>query len=162
MAYEVSLWLVLRRVLFGHQVHVVYEACGFGFGLYRRLIAAGAHRSEERRVEKGRRGHGAPAAFDENKKLPQLRHLNLSDKRIGPEGLSHPARAEATTPRGRTPAEAPARGRSRWGRRAVRGLRPARALRPGPVSVPAGDGIRGVSVAGVETCALRPSGPRRL
>ncbi len=27
----------------GHQVHVVYEACGFGFGLYRRLIAAGAH-----------------------------------------------------------------------------------------------------------------------
>ena len=27
----------------GHQVHVVYEACGFGFGLYRRLIAVGAH-----------------------------------------------------------------------------------------------------------------------
>src|SRR5437660_9784029 len=27
----------------GHSVHVVYEACGFGFTLYRRLIAAGAH-----------------------------------------------------------------------------------------------------------------------
>jgi transposase len=27
----------------GHQVHVVYEACGFGFGLYRALLAAGAH-----------------------------------------------------------------------------------------------------------------------
>ena len=27
----------------GHTVHVVYEACGFGFGLYRRLVAAGAH-----------------------------------------------------------------------------------------------------------------------
>src|SRR4051812_36222446 len=27
----------------GHSVHVVYEACGFGFGLYRQLIAAGAH-----------------------------------------------------------------------------------------------------------------------
>src|SRR5215471_10115392 len=26
----------------GHSVHVVYEACGFGFGLYRQLIAAGA------------------------------------------------------------------------------------------------------------------------
>ena len=25
------------------QVHVVYEACGFGFSLYRQLIAAGAH-----------------------------------------------------------------------------------------------------------------------
>ncbi len=31
---------VLRR---GHTVHVVYEACGFGFGLYRQLCAAGAH-----------------------------------------------------------------------------------------------------------------------
>jgi len=31
---------LLRR---GHQVHVVYEACGFGFGLYRELIALGAH-----------------------------------------------------------------------------------------------------------------------
>jgi transposase len=31
---------LLRR---GHTVHVVYEACGFGFGLYRQLIAAGAH-----------------------------------------------------------------------------------------------------------------------
>jgi len=30
----------LRR---GHTVHVVYEACGFGFTLYRQLIAAGAH-----------------------------------------------------------------------------------------------------------------------
>src|SRR5215470_10774704 len=26
----------------GHTVHVVYEACGFGFGLYRKLRAAGA------------------------------------------------------------------------------------------------------------------------
>jgi len=26
----------------GHLVHVVYEACGFGFGLYRQLLAAGA------------------------------------------------------------------------------------------------------------------------
>jgi len=26
----------------GHTVHVVYEACGFGFGLYRQLIKAGA------------------------------------------------------------------------------------------------------------------------
>ena len=27
----------------GHAVHVVYEACGFGFGLYRELKALGAH-----------------------------------------------------------------------------------------------------------------------
>lgn len=27
----------------GHSVHVVYEACGFGFTLYRQLLAAGAH-----------------------------------------------------------------------------------------------------------------------
>jgi len=27
----------------GDSVHVVYEACGFGFGLYRQLIAAGVH-----------------------------------------------------------------------------------------------------------------------
>ena len=27
----------------GHTVHVVYEACGFGFGLYRELKGAGAH-----------------------------------------------------------------------------------------------------------------------
>jgi transposase len=27
----------------GHTVHVVYEACGFGFGLYGQLLAAGAH-----------------------------------------------------------------------------------------------------------------------
>jgi hypothetical protein len=27
----------------GHTVHLVYEACGFGFGLYRQLLAAGAH-----------------------------------------------------------------------------------------------------------------------
>jgi transposase len=27
----------------GHRVHVVYEACGFGFGLYRQLKKAGAH-----------------------------------------------------------------------------------------------------------------------
>jgi transposase len=31
---------LLRR---GNSVHVVYEACGFGFTLYRELIAAGAH-----------------------------------------------------------------------------------------------------------------------
>ena len=27
----------------GHTVHVVYEACGFGFGLYRELKALGVH-----------------------------------------------------------------------------------------------------------------------
>lgn len=27
----------------GHTVHVVYEACGFGFGLYRQLLVIGAH-----------------------------------------------------------------------------------------------------------------------
>jgi hypothetical protein len=27
----------------GHTVHVVYEACGFGFNLYRELQRAGAH-----------------------------------------------------------------------------------------------------------------------
>lgn len=27
----------------GHRVHVVYEACGFGFTLYRQLVAVGAH-----------------------------------------------------------------------------------------------------------------------
>ncbi len=27
----------------GHTVHVVYEACGFGFGLYRQLLSIGAH-----------------------------------------------------------------------------------------------------------------------
>jgi transposase len=27
----------------GHAVHVVYEACGFGFGLYRQLLSVGAH-----------------------------------------------------------------------------------------------------------------------
>jgi len=27
----------------GHAVHMVYEACGFGFGLHRQLTAAGAH-----------------------------------------------------------------------------------------------------------------------
>ena len=31
---------LMRR---GHQVHVVYEACGFGFSLYRQLIALGAN-----------------------------------------------------------------------------------------------------------------------
>jgi len=31
---------LLRR---GHTVHVVYEACGFGFGLYRQLCGLGAH-----------------------------------------------------------------------------------------------------------------------
>jgi hypothetical protein len=32
----------------GHSVHVVYEACGFGFSLYRQLIAAGAPDSPDR------------------------------------------------------------------------------------------------------------------
>src|ERR1043166_2741473 len=27
----------------GHTVHVVYEGCGFGFSLYRQLMAVGAH-----------------------------------------------------------------------------------------------------------------------
>lgn len=27
----------------GHTVHVVYEACGFGFGLHRQLVSVGAH-----------------------------------------------------------------------------------------------------------------------
>src|SRR6266536_5533115 len=40
--YEFVPWVegLLRQ---GHSVHVVYEACGFGFTLYRQLIALGAH-----------------------------------------------------------------------------------------------------------------------
>ena len=34
---------VERLIRAGHIVHVVYEACGFGFGLYRQLMAMGAH-----------------------------------------------------------------------------------------------------------------------
>ena len=34
---------VRRRLGEGHTVHVVHEACGFGFGLHRELVAAGAH-----------------------------------------------------------------------------------------------------------------------
>ena len=34
---------VERLLRSGHTVHVVYEACGFGFTLYRQLKAAGAH-----------------------------------------------------------------------------------------------------------------------
>jgi len=34
---------VERLLRAGHCVHLVYEACGFGFGLYRKLIALGAH-----------------------------------------------------------------------------------------------------------------------
>ena len=34
---------VRRRLGEGHVVHVVHEACGFGFGLHRELVAAGAH-----------------------------------------------------------------------------------------------------------------------
>src|SRR5438874_3893251 len=34
---------VRQLVRAGHVVYVVYEACGFGFGLYRKLQAAGAH-----------------------------------------------------------------------------------------------------------------------
>ena len=39
---EFAPWVegLLRR---GHMVHVVYEACGFGFGLYRQLCGLGAH-----------------------------------------------------------------------------------------------------------------------
>lgn len=33
----------VRSLLPAAQVHVVYEACGFGFGLYRALLALGAH-----------------------------------------------------------------------------------------------------------------------
>lgn len=39
---EFVLW-VEKLLGQGHTVHVVYEACGFGFTLYRQLIAAGAH-----------------------------------------------------------------------------------------------------------------------
>jgi transposase len=34
---------VEARLREGFQVHVVYEACGFGYGLYRALLQAGAH-----------------------------------------------------------------------------------------------------------------------
>ena len=34
---------VQRLLQAGHSVHVVYEACGFGFGLYRQIVAFGAH-----------------------------------------------------------------------------------------------------------------------
>ena len=34
---------VERLLASGHIVHVVYEACGFGFGLYRELTALGVH-----------------------------------------------------------------------------------------------------------------------
>src|SRR4051812_28469466 len=34
---------VKSLLLMGHEVHVVYEACGFGFDLFRALEAAGAH-----------------------------------------------------------------------------------------------------------------------
>ena len=34
---------VEARLREGFEVHVVYEACGFGFGLYRALLQAGAH-----------------------------------------------------------------------------------------------------------------------
>lgn len=33
---------VEQLIAAGHTVHVVYEACGFGFGLYRQLQTAGA------------------------------------------------------------------------------------------------------------------------
>ena len=34
---------VEARLREGFEVHVVYEACGFGYGLYRALLQAGAH-----------------------------------------------------------------------------------------------------------------------
>jgi hypothetical protein len=34
---------VEERLREGFEVHVVYESCGFGFGLYRALLQAGAH-----------------------------------------------------------------------------------------------------------------------
>jgi transposase len=34
---------VEARLREGFEVHVVYESCGFGFGLYRALLQAGAH-----------------------------------------------------------------------------------------------------------------------
>ena len=34
---------VEARLVEGFEVHVVYESCGFGFGLYRALLQAGAH-----------------------------------------------------------------------------------------------------------------------
>jgi transposase len=34
---------VQSLVAAGHDVHVVYEACGFGFGLYRQLLTSGAY-----------------------------------------------------------------------------------------------------------------------
>jgi hypothetical protein len=34
---------VKARLQEGFEVHVVYEACGFGYGLYRALLQAGAH-----------------------------------------------------------------------------------------------------------------------
>ena len=42
----------------GHEVHVVYEACGFGFGLCRRLWAMGAHCSviAPRKLDEARTG----------------------------------------------------------------------------------------------------------
>ena len=38
---EFVVW-VERLLARGHRVYVVYEACGFGFGLCRRLLALGA------------------------------------------------------------------------------------------------------------------------
>jgi len=43
LAPEEFLPWVESLLALGHAVHVVYEACGFGFGLYRQLCAAGAH-----------------------------------------------------------------------------------------------------------------------
>jgi len=42
----------------GHRVHLVYEACGFGFGLYRRLVAAGAqcYVIAPRKLDEARKG----------------------------------------------------------------------------------------------------------
>jgi hypothetical protein len=65
----------------GHSVHVVYEACGFGFSLYRQLIAVGAlllcHCSTQtgRTIQPGedrsaRRDHAVSASFP----LPGRQH----------------------------------------------------------------------------------------
>ena len=34
---------VQEQIAAGHQVHTVYESCGFGYTLHEQLVAAGAH-----------------------------------------------------------------------------------------------------------------------
>src|SRR5215210_1749308 len=49
---------VERLLAQGHSVHIVYEACGFGFGLYRALRKAGAqcHVIAPRKLDEQRTG----------------------------------------------------------------------------------------------------------